>query len=120
MSFIIEGSSINDIIEDVTITKDGVMKLNNSLSLKEISRSVLFYSIGSYQVCHKWLKKYKKERFTKELALKFNELLFIIQEMINISNRIDFIIEEEGGWEKIFITWRTMNHFYLTFLWNFE
>jgi len=103
LSFIIESSSRNDIIEEVTITKEGMVKLNNTLFLKEIPKSVLFYSIGSYQVCRKWLKKYKKEKFTRELALKFNELLFIIQEMINISKRIDFMIEVEGGWEKIFV-----------------
>ncbi len=103
LSFVIENSSVNDIIEEVTITEEGIVKLNNSLFLKEIPKSILFYSIGSYQVCRKWLKKYKKEKFTKELALKFNELLLIIREMINISKRIDLIINEEGGWEEVFI-----------------
>jgi hypothetical protein len=74
-----------------------------------VPKKIWEFSIGGYQVCHKWLKDRGPKKgqpgrtLTKEEIAHYQKVIVAISETIRIMAEIDEVIEEHGGWPDAFI-----------------
>ncbi len=90
------------IIRTLIHIDDNKLKINKDQYLDGISKKVYDFYIGGYRVCYKWLRDRRgKELATKDIQI-FGKIVRVIQETIRIMEKIDTLIEEQGGWPNAF------------------
>lgn len=62
------------------------------------------FNIGSYQVCHKWLKDRKGRILSKSDIVQYKKIIVAVNETISLMAQIDEVIESYGRWPDAFRT----------------
>jgi len=65
-----------------------------------VPKPVWEFSIGGYQVCHKWLKDRKGRPLTYEDIQHYQKIVAALQETIRLMGQIDGLIRQHGGWPR--------------------
>ncbi len=78
--------------------QDGKVAINRSSGFAGLPEAVWNFYIGSYQVCHKWLKDRQGHTLTDEDILHYCKIVTAIHETIRLMAEIDEVIEQHGGW----------------------
>ena len=74
------------------------MAINGSSGFTGIPETVWNFSIGGYQVCHKWLKDRKGRTLSDADIHHYAKIVTALNETIRLMADIDAVIEEHGGW----------------------
>jgi len=80
----------------------GRVYINSEQYFEGISPDVWAFTIGGYQVCHKWLKDRKGRTLTFEDLHRYQKITVALAETIRIMGEIDTAIEAHGGWPEAF------------------
>lgn len=67
-----------------------------------VSEDVWNFSIGSYQVCQKWLKDRKGRTLSTDDIDHYRMIVVALSETIRLMAEIDKVIEQHGGWPGAF------------------
>ena len=76
----------------------GRVYINNHQFFAGIPEEVWNFKIGGYQVCHKWLKDRKGRVLSQADIDHYQQIVSILSETISLMDKIDGVIEENGGW----------------------
>ena len=63
-----------------------------------MSEETWLFEVGSYQVCHKWLKDRRGSSLSIGEIAAYRQLVSTVERTIRTMDRIDTIIGEYGGW----------------------
>ena len=75
-----------------------------TIGFKGIPEEVWDFSIGGYQVCHKWLKDRKGRTLSDKDVAYYQKIVVVLYETLRIMAEIDEVIEAHGGWPDAFQT----------------
>ncbi len=81
-----------------------------SCGLTNVSESVWDFHVGSYQVCHKWLKDRQGQALCEKDIAHYLKIICAINHTIPIMSTIESTIEEHGGWPHAFYTRQESKH----------
>jgi len=90
--------------------QDGKVYINESCYFDGVPEEAWQFQVGSYQVCHKWLKDRGPKKgnpgriLTDEDITHYQKIVVALNETIRLMDEIDEVIEEHGGWPDAFIT----------------
>ena len=76
----------------------GQVWINATQSFQSVPLAAWTFSIGGYQVCHKWLKDRKGRKLSNTEIEQYQKIVAILAETTRIMREIDRAIEEYGGW----------------------
>ena len=65
---------------------------------QKVPQEVWNFTIGSYQICEKWLKDRRGRQLSDEDITHYQKIIVALKETIRIMGEIDQVIEEHGGW----------------------
>lgn len=92
------GHGNNIIGKKYPIYENKEIHINEKQFFSGVSSVVWEYTIGSYQICNKWLKDRRGRELTHEDISHYQKILRAIEETIRIMDEIDEVIEQYGGW----------------------
>ena len=72
--------------------------INSEQYFEGIPPEVWAFTIGGYQVCHKWLKDRKGRTLTFEDLHHYQKIVVALAETIRLMGEIDAAIDAHGGW----------------------
>ena len=72
--------------------------INSEQYFEGIQPDVWAFTIGGYQVCHKWLKDRKGRTLSFEDLHHYQKIVVALAETILLMGEIDSVIEALGGW----------------------
>jgi predicted helicase len=72
--------------------------INSEQYFEGVPPEVWAFTIGGYQVCHKWLKDRKGRTLTFEDIQHYQKIIVALAETIRLMGEIDAAIEAHGGW----------------------
>jgi hypothetical protein len=72
--------------------------INSEQYFEGIPPEVWFFTIGGYQVCHKWLKDRKGRTLSFEDLHHYQRVVVALAETIRLMGEIDAVIDSHGGW----------------------
>jgi len=72
--------------------------INSEQYFEGIPPDLWAFSIGGYQVCHKWLKDRKGRTLTFEDLHHYQKIIVALTETIRLMGEIDAMILAQGGW----------------------
>ena len=75
-----------------------------TVGFRGVPEDVWDFRIGSYQVCHKWLKDRNDRTLTDEDIAHYQKIVVALNETVRIMADIDEVIEAHGGWPDAFQT----------------
>lgn len=94
--FAVSGSQV---VEGVRYEdSQGRVYINSEQYFEGVSHEVWAFTIGGYQVCHKWLKDRKSRTLTFEELHHYQKVIVALSETIRLMGEIDTIIDNYGGW----------------------
>jgi predicted helicase len=95
-SFTVPGSQV---VEGVRY-EEGTRRvyINSEQYFEGVPSKVWGYTIGGYQVCHKWLKDRKGRTLTFEDLHHYQKIIVALDMTIRIMKVIDHVIDAHGGW----------------------
>ena len=76
----------------------GRVYINSEQYFEGIPPEVWAFTIGGYQVCHKWLKDRKGRTLTFEDLHHYQKIVVALAETIRLMGEIDAAIDAHGGW----------------------
>jgi predicted helicase len=76
--------------------------INSEQYFEGIPPDVWAFTIGGYQVCHKWLKDRKGRTLTFEDLHHYQRIVVALAETIRLMGEIDAAIDAHGGWPGAF------------------
>ena len=93
----------NNMVERVEylVPKDeqsGRVYINKTQYFEGVPSEVWNFSVGGYQVCHKWLKDRKNRVLSFADVQHYQRIVGALAETITLMGRVDEAIEERGGW----------------------
>ncbi|MDP2046366.1 MAG: type ISP restriction/modification enzyme, partial [Deltaproteobacteria bacterium] len=71
--------------------------INSEQYFEGIPPEVWAFTIGGYQVCHKWLKDRKGRVLSAEDVAHYQKIVVALNETIRLMKEIDEVIEQHGG-----------------------
>jgi predicted helicase len=77
--------------------KDGRLYINDTQYFDGVSESLYDYHIGSYRICHKWLKDRKGETLSKNDIIHYRKMMSVIEQSKSLVDEIDNLITKNGG-----------------------
>jgi predicted helicase len=78
--------------------RESRVTINGSSGFTGIPEEVWNFYIGSYQVCHKWLKDRKGRTLSDADIHHYCKIVTALHQTIRLMAEIDEVIEEHGGW----------------------
>ncbi len=72
--------------------------INSEQYFEGISPEVWAFTIGGYQVCHKWLKDRKGRTLSFADLHHYQKIVVALAETIRLMAEIDAAIDAHGGW----------------------
>ena len=84
--------------------KENTAWINSEQGFLGVPKHVWEFSIGGYQVCHKWLKDRKGRVLTEDDIDHYQKIVVALSETIRIMAEIDKVINTHGGWPDAFVT----------------
>lgn len=66
--------------------------------LSRVPLKVWAFTIGGYQVCHKWLKDRKGRTLSFEDLHHYRKVVVALAKTIRLMREIDTLIDGYGGW----------------------
>ncbi len=72
--------------------------INSTQYFSGVPEEVWNFQMGSYQVCQKWLKDRKGRVLSQADIEHYQQIVAILSETISLMDKIDEVIEENGGW----------------------
>jgi predicted helicase len=72
--------------------------INSEQWFEGVPPEVWAFTIGGYQVCHKWLKDRKGRTLTFEDLHHYQKIIVALAETIRLMAEIDAVILAHGGW----------------------
>ena len=75
-----------------------------TIGFQGVPEEVWDFHIGSYQICHKWLKDRTGRTLSDEDVAHFQKIVVALNETIRIMTDIDEAIDAHGGWPYVFQT----------------
>jgi predicted helicase len=72
--------------------------INSEQYFEGVPPDVWGFTIGGYQVCHKWLKDRKGRTLTFEDLHQYQKIIVALAETIRLMAEIDAAIDAHGGW----------------------
>ena len=88
-----EYSNDNNVVEKCKFENESVI-INNSQKFSNVTSDDWNYTIGGYQVLHKWLKDRKGLNLTSEDITHYEKIIFAIRKSREIMAEIDSIIKK--------------------------
>ena len=89
---------------------EGNLYISDNVYFGDVSYDIFTFELAGYQICKSWFNagnrsgiQRKGHRLSLELANSIRQVLFGIQETIQIRKQIDRAIETHGGWPNAFI-----------------
>ncbi len=82
----------------------GRVYINETQCFNDVPEDVWEFHIGSYQVCHKWLKDRRGRVLTDEDITHYQKIIVALSETIRLMAEIDKVIDSHGGWPDAFTT----------------
>ncbi|GAC1406363.1 MAG: hypothetical protein NVSMB49_25930 [Ktedonobacteraceae bacterium] len=76
----------------------GRVYINKTQYFDGVPSDVWAFSVGGYQVCHKWLKDRKGRTLTFADRQHYQRIVGALAETMHIMEQVDETIEEHGGW----------------------
>ncbi|HUG69069.1 MAG TPA: type ISP restriction/modification enzyme [Pirellulaceae bacterium] len=64
------------------------------------SERVWNYHVGTHQVCRKWLRD--RKAYDASTLQRYQQIVALIAETLEMSDRLDATVADEGGWEAVF------------------
>ncbi len=77
---------------------NGRVYINSEQYFEGVPPDVWAFTIGGYQVCHKWLKDRKGRTLSFEDLHHYQRVVVALAETIRLMAEIDDVIEAHGGW----------------------
>ncbi len=77
---------------------DSRVYINQEQYFEGVPSEVWAFTIGGYQVCHKWLKDRKGRTLTFEDLHHYQKIIVALAQTIRLMGEIDAVIESHGGW----------------------
>ena len=71
-------------------------------SFSDVPSKVWEFTVGGYQVCHKWLKDRKGRTLSHDDIRSYEQVIYAIHQTIQYMAEIDEAIESHGGWPDAF------------------
>ncbi|MBC7621489.1 MAG: hypothetical protein H7293_21330 [Candidatus Saccharibacteria bacterium] len=88
------------------VLADGRLHLSNSAYFAGVSLEIFEFQLAGYQVCKNWVSAGNKSRIQRKGAVLtqkdvqlYRQVLFAVQETIEIRSLIDSAIESHGSWQ---------------------
>lgn len=107
-SFVFGGKLGENICTPVLV--DGRLHLSNCAYFAGVSLEIFEFQLAGYQVCKNWVSAGNKSRIqrkgtvlTQKDVQLYRQVLFAIQETIEIRSLIDSTIESHGSWQNVCI-----------------
>ncbi|MCZ0938512.1 MAG: hypothetical protein OXJ55_07730 [Caldilineaceae bacterium] len=75
-----------------------------TIGFLDVPEEVWDFRIGSYQVCHKWLKDRRTRVLSGEDIVHYQRIVIALDETIRIMSKLDEIAVAHGGWPDAFST----------------
>ena len=99
-----QGPTPSDEVEKVTYS-DKIVWIDKKQTegFKEIPEDVWNFHIGGYRICEKWLKDRKGRVLLTEDIVHYQKIIVALNETIRLTEKIDQVIEEHGGWPGAFV-----------------
>jgi hypothetical protein len=72
--------------------------INSEQYFEGVPPDVWAFTIGGYQVCHKWLKDRKGRTLSFEDLHHYQKIVVALAETIRLMGEIDAAIDANGGW----------------------
>lgn len=73
-----------------------------TIGFRGVPEEIWNFSIGGYQVCHKWLKNRKGRTLSDEDITHYQKIIVALAETIRLMTEIDKVIEKHGDWPGAF------------------
>jgi len=80
----------------------GRVYINSGQYFEGVPPEVWAFTIGGYQVCHKWLKDRKGRTLTFEDLHHYQKIIVALAETLRLMADIDAAINAHGGWPEAF------------------
>ena len=97
-----KGSGTAEVAKGYPKYKDGKVYINPSRYLQGVREEVWKFHVGGYQVCEKWLKDRRLDKYNQALTdddvTYYQHVIVAVDETIRLMAEIDRLIEEHGGW----------------------
>lgn len=95
-----EGSNL---IQSVSPKKyrQGCLWINNNQYLAPLEEEVMKFAVGRHLVIVKWLKNRNKQLMANKNLAEFQKVVAMVEETIELSQKVDASIEQYGGWPLI-------------------
>jgi len=77
---------------------NGRVYINSEQYFEGIPPEVWAFTIGGYQVCHKWLKDRKGRTLSFDDLQHYQKIVLAVAETIRLMGEIDAAIDAHGGW----------------------
>jgi predicted helicase len=78
--------------------KQGRVYINRTQYFEGVSPEVWRFHVGAYQVCRKWLKDWKGRTLVFEDIQRYQIIVAVLKETIQLMEQIDMVIRNHGGW----------------------
>lgn len=78
--------------------ENGRVYINSEQYFEGIPPEVWAFTIGGYQVCHKWLKDRKGRTLSDDDQHHYQKIVVALAETIRLMGEIDAVIDANGGW----------------------
>jgi hypothetical protein len=84
--------------------RDETIWLNRteSFGFSGVTSKIWNIEIGGYKICEKWLKDRKGRKLSSADCVNFLQVLWALNETLNIQGQIDDVVKLNGGWKKTF------------------
>jgi len=92
-----KGDNIVSIMNEKSYV-DGKYFINKDQYFSGITDEIYNFFIGSYRICHKWLKDRKGDKLSAEDIKHYKNVISVVSKSIDLMKEIDQVIEEHGGW----------------------
>ena len=98
------GWSDNTVWLDAGAARKGHLAVPGTVGFHGVPEAVWNFHIGGYQVCEKWLKDRKGLVLSADELLHYQKIVVALNETTRVTEEIDEVIEQHGGWPAAFQT----------------
>jgi hypothetical protein len=91
-----EGNNVVGVMSEKS-HKGNRLYINETQYFDGVSKNLYNYHIGSYRICHKWLKDRKGQKLSNQDVLHYRKMMNVIEQTIKLVDELDELICVNGG-----------------------
>ncbi len=91
-----EGNNVVGVMSEKS-HKGNRLYINETQYFDGVGKNLYNYHIGSYRICHKWLKDRKGQKLSNQDVLHYRKMMSVIEQTTKLSDELDELISVNGG-----------------------